>query len=115
MKKYHVLSTLAALFTAVSFSQASAMGQTYDPCCDYYKQNYGIDVAPSVPTEAKSTSEATIDPVYGLYRSYSGYQTSNTESPKSTVETQTEPSDSQEVVAKNGTADMADPTNYYQW
>ena len=114
MKKYHVLSTLAALVAAVSFSQASAMGQTYDPCCDYYKQNYGIDVTPSVPTEDKSTSAAAIDSIYGLYSAYSGYQTTSAESPESTAESQVS-SSSQEMVVQNSATDMADPTNYYQW
>jgi hypothetical protein len=106
MNKQFLLSTLVALSAAFSFSQASAIGQTYDSCENYYSQYYytiesdtpeAASVKQAVEVQA-ATDSSYSDDYYAKY-----YGTESTEAISSkTLVSATE-------------ASMADPGNYYNW
>lgn len=87
MKTQYVLPILFTLATALTSTQVTASGLSYDPYENYYRDYYGIDF--------DGITKAAIDKA-------------KKELAKKSAERKTKK-------IKNDSVDMADPTNFYKW
>ena len=104
MKNKLALTALITLVAAVSFSQVSASGLTYDPSENYYRTYYGIGEENAtnivVTPPVVESSPADLGPHNGYYATYYGIGI-----------------EKNNLTAKEMALneEMANPLNYYNW